>query len=97
MLETLDHTIRIGSTPTFLYFDLYVYVSLIVLVYLCKLFYTSYSVFTIICTIACPTVAIKSLFSIRHYAVDTCKPKRTYFFKCSLSEWKKKGISSDLR
>ena len=22
MLETLDHTIRIGSTPTFLYFDL---------------------------------------------------------------------------
>ena len=23
MLETLDHTIRIGSTPTFLYFDLY--------------------------------------------------------------------------
>ena len=24
-LETLDHTIRIGSTPTFLYFDLYLY------------------------------------------------------------------------
>ena len=23
MLETLDYTIRIGSTPTFLYFDLY--------------------------------------------------------------------------
>ena len=23
MLETLDHTVRIGSTPTFLYFDLY--------------------------------------------------------------------------
>ena len=23
MLETLDHTIRIGSTPTFLYFELY--------------------------------------------------------------------------
>ena len=23
MLETLDHTIRIGSTPTFSYFDLY--------------------------------------------------------------------------
>ena len=23
MLETLDHTIRIGSTPTFLYFDLF--------------------------------------------------------------------------
>ena len=23
MLETLDHTIRIGSTPTFLFFDLY--------------------------------------------------------------------------
>ena len=22
MLETLDHTIRIGSTPTFLYFDM---------------------------------------------------------------------------
>ena len=25
MLETLDHTIRIGSTPTFLYFNLYLY------------------------------------------------------------------------
>ena len=25
MLETLDHTIRIGSTPPFLYFDLYLY------------------------------------------------------------------------
>ena len=25
MLETLDHTFRIGSTPTFLYFDLYLY------------------------------------------------------------------------
>ena len=26
MLETLDHTIRIGSTPTFfIYFDLYLY------------------------------------------------------------------------
>ena len=24
-LETLDYTIRIGSTPTFLYFDLYLY------------------------------------------------------------------------
>ena len=25
MLETLDYTIRIGSTPTFFYFDLYRY------------------------------------------------------------------------
>ena len=25
MFETLDYTIRIGSTPTFLYFDLYLY------------------------------------------------------------------------
>ena len=25
MIETLDYTIRIGSTPTFLYFDLYLY------------------------------------------------------------------------
>ena len=25
MLETLDYIIRIGSTPTFLYFDLYLY------------------------------------------------------------------------
>ena len=27
MLEMLDHTIRIGSTPTFLYFVLYLYSS----------------------------------------------------------------------
>ena len=26
MLETLDYTIRIGSTPTILYFDLYIYI-----------------------------------------------------------------------
>ena len=26
MLETLYYTIRIGSTPTFLYFDLYIYI-----------------------------------------------------------------------
>ena len=25
MLKTLDYTIRIGSTPTFLYFDFYLY------------------------------------------------------------------------
>ena len=25
MLETLDYTIRIGSTPTILYFDYYLY------------------------------------------------------------------------
>ena len=25
MLETLDYTIRIGSTPTFLYFDLFIW------------------------------------------------------------------------
>ena len=25
MLETLDYSIRIGSTPAFLYFDLYLY------------------------------------------------------------------------
>ena len=25
MIETLDYTIRVGSTPTFLYFDLYLY------------------------------------------------------------------------
>ena len=29
MLETLDYTIRIGSTPTFLYFDLYKKVGLL--------------------------------------------------------------------
>ena len=59
----------------------YMYMShLLCLPYLCKLFYTSFSVSTIIFTIACPTVAMKSLFSIRHVAVDTCTPKRTYFF-----------------
>ena len=48
------------------------YVSLIVLVDLCKSFYTSYGVFTIIFTVACPSYYSKSLFSIRHFAVDTC-------------------------
>ena len=30
-LETLDYTIRIGSTPTFLYFDLYLHTTFIML------------------------------------------------------------------
>ena len=67
---------------------LYVYVSLIVLVYLCKLFYTSYSVSTIIFTIACPTVAIKSLFSIRHFTVDTCDVRLSVpIFKVLVWSW----------
>ena len=33
MLETLDYTIRIGSIPTFLYFDLYMYIYIYVHVY----------------------------------------------------------------
>ena len=38
MLETLDHTIRIGSTPTFLYFDLYIYIGQLPYLYqtICK-------------------------------------------------------------
>ena len=42
MLEMLDYTIRIGSTPTFLYFDLYLYsayaahyVYYLIYIYLC--------------------------------------------------------------
>ena len=35
MLETLDYTIRIGSTPTFLYFDLYLSVCLSVYLSTC--------------------------------------------------------------
>ena len=35
-VETLDYTIRIGSTPTFLYFDLYLY-SAYLYVYFCRL------------------------------------------------------------
>ena len=39
MLETLDHTIRIGSTPTFLYFDLYLYSAYAAhYVYICTVF-----------------------------------------------------------
>ena len=41
MLETLDYTIRIGSTPTFLYFDLYLhsaYVARYVYVYIRLIF-----------------------------------------------------------
>ena len=33
MLETLEHTIRIGSTPTFLYFDLYSYCILVIVIF----------------------------------------------------------------
>ena len=40
MLETLDYTIRIGSIPTFLYFDLYLYSA-----YAAHFVYCSYRVF----------------------------------------------------
>ena len=43
MLETLDHTIRIGSTPTFLYFDLYLhsaYAAHYVYMYICLVMHT---------------------------------------------------------
>ena len=45
MLETLDYTIRIGSTPTFLYFDLYV-------VLCCKTFH---------CIVKCYIVLFKDI------------------------------------
>ena len=35
MLETLDNTIRIGSTPTFLYFEIYMCVCMYVCMYVC--------------------------------------------------------------
>ena len=34
MLETLDYTIRIGSIPTFLYFDIYIYIYIYVYMYI---------------------------------------------------------------
>ena len=50
----------------------------ILLLFICSILVIVFSPF--IFTIACPTVAIQSLFSIRHFAVDTCTPKRTYFY-----------------
>ena len=41
MLETLDYTIRIGSTPTFLYFNLYLYSA-----YAGHYVYMNYTVYT---------------------------------------------------
>ena len=35
MLETLDYTIRIGSTPTILYFDFYLYYVYYIYIYIC--------------------------------------------------------------
>ena len=34
MLETLDFTIRIGSTPTFLYFNFYINIRLFIYIYI---------------------------------------------------------------
>ena len=49
MLKTLDHTIRIGSTPTFLYFDLYLYSAYaahyVYYILYSVFYYTLYSVF----------------------------------------------------
>ena len=44
MLETLDYTIRIGSTPTFLYFDLYCTVLYCTVLYCTVLYCTQYCI-----------------------------------------------------
>ena len=43
MLETLDYTIRIGSTPTFLYFDLYIKT-----IYIYTIYYILYTIYYIL-------------------------------------------------
>ena len=52
MLETLDHTIRIGSTPTFLYFDLYLYSA-----YAAHYVYNYYALVAHM-VILCPTITL---------------------------------------
>ena len=57
MLETSDYTIRIGSTPTFLYFDIYIYIYIyIILIYMYNIIYKQKQMY--ICTIKMCNVLI---------------------------------------
>ena len=47
MLETLDYTICIGSTPTFLYFDLYLYSA-----------YAAHFVYLSVCLSICVSISV---------------------------------------
>ena len=53
----------------------------------CKLFYTT--VVMVFPPLFLPqfVLALKSVFSIRHFVVDTCMHKRTYFHECSEVMW----------
>ena len=56
MLETFDHTIRIGSTPTFLYFDLYLhsaYAAHYVYIYIYIFMYSMYMCNVYVCIYIC--------------------------------------------
>ena len=55
MLETLDYTIRVGSTPTFLYLDLYLYSA-----------YAAHFVY--ICNVICleHVISFKMIYSMLH-------------------------------
>ena len=61
MLETLDHTIRIGSTPTFLYFDLYLQSAYAA--------HYVYYLYTSMCKPFCTSYSIYSVFTIMFYCI----------------------------
>ena len=71
MLETLDYTIRIGSTPTFLYFDLYLYSA-----YAAHYVYFTFRSFTFVSFTGAATLCLIS----RGFATVSLLYKFTRFF-----------------
>ena len=87
MLETLDYTIHIGSTPTFLYFDLYLYsayaahyVYIYIYIYIYFYLYSIYYISDIY-------IYIYYIYIIYHilYIIYTCIP--VYLLIISAPRW----------
>ena len=89
MLETLDYTIRIGSTPTILYFDFYLYsaytghyvyysfsISLFVLDILRFVWYVNNTLHT------CTSYCIMSCWAIMYHWNYSVKSIETFIIRC---------------
>ena len=76
MLETLDYTIRIGSIPTFLYFDLYLYSA-----YAAHFVYFTFGSFTA----ATLWLISRSVEVSPFHSIVYVHPPPTYLFRTSTS------------
>ena len=89
MLETLDYTIRIGSIPTFLYFDLYLnsayaahFVYIYIYIYICICLYTASSIKVVAANSQMYNPSANSIMGLAHFNILGCSD---VFIKTSMT------------